>query len=142
MSSSSSSSSSEKQWSDIQQELRSVHGFSDFQKINDYLYIGNQVSAMQKSRLKQEGITHVLKVNGLENRLPSSILGAEYKIVALEDNEYFEITDQDLEECFSFIRPKGRKTIVVCTAGISRSSTICIAYLMRYENLSLAQAHA
>ena len=62
-------------------------------------------------------------------------------MVALEDNEHYEITDKDLEDCFSFIKPENR-TIVVCTAGFSRSATICIAYLMKHEGLSLEKAHA
>ena len=51
---------------------------------------------MQKSRLKQEGVTHVLKVNGITQLFPASLLGVEYKVVALEDNEHFEISDSDL----------------------------------------------
>ena len=113
--------------------MRGVVGFSDFQKINDYLYIGNQVSAMQLSRLKQEGMTHILKVNGIDTLVPLSLTKLQTKIVALEDNEHYEITDADLHECFNFIKGEGKKTLVVCTAGISRSSTICIAYLMWHE---------
>ena len=59
-----------KQFYDLQQEMMALKGFSDFQKINDYLYIGNQVGAMSKSRLREEGITHVLKVNGLTSFFP------------------------------------------------------------------------
>ena len=62
-------------------------------------------------------------------------------MVSLEDHEYYEISDKDLSDCFDFIKPENR-TIVVCTAGISRSATICIAYLMKYEGKSLEQAHA
>ena len=61
--------------------------------------------------------------------------------MALEDNEHYEISDSDLKECFDFIKPEN-KTIVVCTAGISRSATICIAYLMKYEGLTLEAAHS
>ena len=40
-----------KDFMDIQQAMLNLEGFNDFQKINDYLYIGSQVSSMQKSRL-------------------------------------------------------------------------------------------
>ena len=77
--------------------MRSLEGFGDFQKINDYMYIGNQMSAMVKRRLKEERITHVLKVNGVEQRFPADRLyKVVYKIVSLEDNEHYEITDADL----------------------------------------------
>ena len=121
--------------------MLTVEGYSDFQKINERLYIGNQISALQRSRLREEAITHVLKVNGITQMFPASVLGIEVKVVSLEDHEDYEISDADLDECFNFMRGAS-KTLVVCTAGISRSATICIAYLMRYEGLSLDQAHA
>ena len=99
------------------------------------------MSSLQKSRLKQEGITHILKVNGIPSSALEKMHVKENKVVSLEDNEHYDISDSDLQECFSFIKPTNR-TIIVCTAGISRSSTICIAYLMRYEGLSLEKAFA
>ena len=63
--------------------------FKDFQKINDYLFIGSQISALQQSRLKKEGITQVLKVNGIPTFLP---MGVDYKIVSMEDMPEYDIT--------------------------------------------------
>ena len=83
----------------------------------------------------------MLKVNGINQLFAAKFLQVEFKVVALEDNEHYEISDSDLKECYDFIKPTNR-TIVVCTAGISRSATICIAYLMRYEGISLEAAHA
>ena len=59
----------------------------------------------------------------------------------MEDHEQYDISDEILAQCFDFIKP-GNKTIVICTAGISRSATICIAYLMKHEGLSLEKAYA
>merc|ERR1719431_1696836 len=36
---------------------------------------------------------------------------------------------------------RGRRTLVHCNAGISRSSSLCIAYLMKYHRMSLRSAH-
>ena len=130
-----------KSYQDVEKELRLMEGYSDFQKINDYLFIGSQISALSKSRIVQEGITHVLRVNGVSQRTLADYLKVQVKVVDLVDSEFFKITDKDLEDCFSFIKPENR-TIVVCTAGISRSATVCIAYLMKHEGLSLERAHA
>ncbi|XP_023024258.1 dual specificity protein phosphatase 21 [Leptinotarsa decemlineata] len=35
----------------------------------------------------------------------------------------------------------GGKTLVYCVAGVSRSASICLAYLMKYQKLSLLEAY-
>ena len=62
-------------------------------------------------------------------------------MVALEDSEHFAISDADIKQCLDFISKRNR-TIVVCTAGISRSATICIVALMQMEGDSLQEAMA
>ena len=57
----------------------------------------------------------------------------------MEDMPDYDITEDELNECLEYIRT-GKKTLVVCTAGISRSATVCIAYLMKYEGVSYDQA--
>ena len=58
------------------------------------------------------------------------------KEVPLEDNpDYLLNFETEIEPCLKFIHQgmtKGVATLIVCTAGISRSATICICYLMRY----------
>lgn len=36
---------------------------------------------------------------------------------------------------------KGGKTLVHCVAGVSRSATICLAYLVKYQQMTLEQAY-
>lgn len=51
---------------------------------------------------------------------------------------------QHFEECLSFIHEvitvKKEKILVHCLAGQSRSATIVVAYLMKYQNLTVEQA--
>ena len=62
----------------------------------------------------------------------------------MEDEADYDITDDNLRDCFSFMRGCGEvsepRTLVVCTGGTSRSATICIAYLMYYRSYSLKDA--
>ena len=69
----------------------------------------------------------------------------------MEDHSDFEVSvEKDLEPCFEFINKKTgvehpesdeqhrgiEGTLVVCTAGMSRSATVCMAYLIRYHHMS------
>jgi protein-tyrosine phosphatase len=38
-------------------------------------------------------------------------------------------------------RDRGIKTLVHCVAGVSRSASLCIVYLMKHDNLTLRQAY-
>lgn len=51
--------------------------------------------------------------------------------------QYFEAATHFIHEQ----RAQGRVVIVHCRAGISRSATLVLAYLMRYENWDLIQAY-
>ena len=75
------------QFMDLQQKMLKVEGYNDFQKINDYLYIGNQIGALKWLKIREEGITHVLKVNGITANTPTNFLKYELRVVNMEDHE-------------------------------------------------------
>lgn len=51
--------------------------------------------------------------------------------------QYFDIS-ADLVHQISL---RDGKTLIHCTAGVSRSATLCIAYLMKYHKLSLIESY-
>ena len=57
-----------------------------------------------------------------------------------DDHASFVLPMAKLEECFEFISTG--PTLVVCTAGRSRSAAVCIAYLIKRKGLKLAEAIA
>jgi predicted protein tyrosine phosphatase len=106
----------------------------------DGLYISAQHPTGYSQVMKQHGITHICSCLEVEPLFPRDF---EYLVLPLED-----VHDQDIrshfDKTFNFIskarkKDKGR-VLVHCAAGISRSSTIIIAYLMREYALSLEDA--
>ncbi|XP_031343255.1 dual specificity protein phosphatase 14 isoform X1 [Photinus pyralis] len=51
--------------------------------------------------------------------------------------QYFDISADLIHQ----ISLRDGKTLIHCTAGVSRSATLCIAYLMKYHKLSLIESY-
>lgn len=104
------------------------------------LYIGTIQAAESLNHLKDVGITHVVQaMGGLEPMYPKEF---KYKKLALEDSPYENISSQFENICMwiSDAMDRGGKILVHCWAGVSRSSTIIIAYLMYKLGVTLDAA--
>jgi protein-tyrosine phosphatase len=69
--------------------------------------------------------------------------GIAYLRIVIDDAADEEIS-KHFEAVSAFIQQhlqEGHAVLVHCYAGISRSATVCIAYLMKYRDLSLGQAY-
>ena len=106
-----------------------------------YVYLGSANHASQKELLDKLGITAILNVS---KTIPSSFAHSfEYKNIAIDDNARENISTH-FDEAINFIEEvnsRGGCVLVHCHAGISRSATICIAYLMRQRGYSLDEAY-
>jgi protein-tyrosine phosphatase len=70
--------------------------------------------------------------------------GITYLRIVIGDDEDEEIS-KHFEATSAFIQEhlqKGDRVLVHCSAGKSRSATICMAFLMKFRDLSLDQAYA
>ena len=109
-------------------------------EILDYMYLGSEEHSANEKVLKSNGITLILNVaTGCKNHFENKFV---YKNLAILDNCESEISD-NFEEAFAFIeaaKKNGEKVLVHCQAGISRSATICAAYLMKTQSLNVSQA--
>lgn len=102
------------------------------------LFVSSQDPAADKSLLFKHGVTHILNVAGLQNFFPNDF---EYKSLMLFDTPEVQIRDV-FEECFNFIDTalcNGGNVLVHCNAGVSRSVTIVLAYVMEKEKIGLSQ---
>lgn len=96
----------------------------------EFLYFGSQDVACDASILNTLKITDILSV-GI--KVPT-YKNFKYKFIEAYDLPSFNMTNI-FDECFKYfenIRLMDRRVFVHCNAGISRSPTIIIAYVMRY----------
>ena len=111
-------------------------------KIINIVYLGKSNSARNREVLHDIGITHVLMVGfDLEAAFPDEFV---YKHIELDDKESADI-ECHFAAAYEFIddaAKNGGKTLVHCHAGVSRSATIVVAYLMKKYGLSVADAVA
>merc|ERR1719219_1609083 len=107
-----------------------------------HLNLGNMRDASNISVLTRLNIRYILNVTAkpANYNIPS---GFQYKHLEASDNG-FQNLRQFFEEAFEFIElAKAANTgvLIHCQAGISRSPTIAIAYLMKNYLMSMAEAY-
>jgi dual specificity MAP kinase phosphatase len=110
-------------------------------EILPYLLIGNQRDAANRERLTELGVTHILNVT---SQLPLHFEsdGIACKRLAASDSGSQNLK-QYFAEAIEFIddaREANGRVLVHCQAGVSRSPTIVIAYLMARNHQNLCEA--
>ncbi|KAK5575716.1 hypothetical protein RB653_006850 [Dictyostelium firmibasis] len=106
--------------------------------IIDKLYLGCRECAMNKSWLKDNNITHILTVASFKPLYPDLF---KYLIINIEDVDEANIY-QYFKEMNSFIdegREKGG-VLIHCRAGVSRSATATMAFIMMKNSLKFQEA--
>ncbi|CAG5136200.1 unnamed protein product [Candidula unifasciata] len=107
-----------------------------------FLYLGNERDAMDLSRLKSLNISYVLNVT---SHVPQYYdeQGINYKRIPASDSGQQNLK-QYFEEAIEYIddaRQNNAKVLIHCHAGVSRSATITIAYLLKHTKMAMADAY-
>ncbi|XP_076005585.1 dual specificity protein phosphatase 2 [Genypterus blacodes] len=105
-----------------------------------FLFLGSAVHSSRRETLAAAGITAVLNVSSsCPNLYEEELL---YLRLTVEDN-----LAADIRACFSTaiafidsVKESGGRVLVHCQAGISRSATICLAYVMQAQRVKLDEA--
>ncbi|KAM9313442.1 dual specificity protein phosphatase 1-A-like [Gastrophryne carolinensis] len=109
-------------------------------EILPFLYLGSAYHASRKDMLDALGITALINVSA---NCPNHFEGHyQYKSIPVEDSHKANISSW-FNEAIDFIdsiKNNGGRVFVHCQAGISRSATICLAYLMRTNRVRLDEA--
>ncbi|KAM6997130.1 dual specificity protein phosphatase 19-like isoform 1-T2 [Tautogolabrus adspersus] len=110
--------------------------------IRPFLLLASQDAAQDIDTLQRLKVSHVLNVAyGVNNLFPDQFVYKTLEILDLPDTD---ITTY-LGECSSFIdraREQDGVVLVHCNAGVSRSSSIVIGYLMLREGLQFDDAYS
>ncbi|KAF6148841.1 hypothetical protein GIB67_014212 [Kingdonia uniflora] len=110
-------------------------------KVADHIYLGGEAVARNRDILRQNGITHVLNCVGFvcPEYFKSDLV---YKTLWLQDSPSEDITSilYDVFDYFEDVREQGGKVLVHCCQGVSRSTSLVIAYLMWREGQSFDDA--
>lgn len=110
-------------------------------EILPHLYLGSARDAARKEQLQQLGITALLNVTQFCPNLYQEVF--EYKCIPVRDTgcedigAYFQESIQFIDQ----VKAQNGKVLVHCQAGVSRSATICIAYLMSTRRLRMEEAY-
>lgn len=113
-------------------------------QILPFLYLGNGRDACDLSKLDRLGISRVLNVTAdlpCDEHIVSR--GILFKQLPAADSGQQNLR-QYFDDAYQFIdaaRCGSGSVLIHCHAGISRSPTIAIAYLMRHAHLSLVEAY-
>ncbi|KAK6353717.1 hypothetical protein TWF730_008146 [Orbilia blumenaviensis] len=104
-----------------------------------FLYLGPRASASRDTLFRN----HITDVLSIGSQPPSTVQGVTYHRLSLLDDTDVSIREVS-EEADSIIESvradPNRKILVHCSAAISRSPTIVVAYLMKHHSIDLYNA--
>ncbi|XP_071943597.1 uncharacterized protein [Antedon mediterranea] len=111
-------------------------------KILSFLHLGSQQDVMNQDLMHVNGINYVLNISKT-CPAPKYVPEANFCRIPIHDN-YCEKILPFLKEAMAFIdkaRSANGAVIIHCYAGISRSPTVAIAYIMQHLNMTSEEAY-
>lgn len=104
------------------------------------LYLSSRQSAMKAATYRQYGISAVLSLTTNNINYPDNVISKHFHV----QDSFFYILKQTLDDGIEFIEKmmaEGRKILVHCEVGVSRSASAVIAYLMKSQKMIFRDAY-
>ncbi|VDK89232.1 unnamed protein product [Litomosoides sigmodontis] len=114
--------------------------FGQISEVTDHLFLSG-AGVLKLEKLRQKKISCI--VNATVEEPSTHIPGIDYLRISIEDspyskiNQYFDIVADKIKA----VKDRGGRTLVHCVAGVSRSATLCMIYLVKHERMTLRQAY-
>jgi protein-tyrosine phosphatase len=112
-------------------------GCSSPVKIHDdcNIFLGSEQDALDKNFINSQKISTILSIQSWE--IQEKIQGIKYHFVEAKDNSEMDLKSKFEPICNFLKQHENERVLVHCQAGISRSATACLAYLMKEKHMSL-----
>ena len=122
----------------IDSHLFKIHYNSHPTKIFDWLYLGTFNNACDIEELRRNKINYVLNcaIECVNTKLPPDIKELHLKVKDEQNFDIFEYFDE-ANDFINKCRNEGGNILIHCKYGISRSPTFIIAYLYKYNKLTI-----
>ena len=114
--------------------------FAQIAQITDSLFLSS-AHAVTTRKLQSKGITQVVNCTLEVAELRSNDIKTVRILIADAPQSDLGVHFLKVASVIEKEKNKGGKTLVHCVAGISRSATLCIAYLMKYHEMDLRKAY-
>lgn len=110
--------------------------------VTENLYLSNVRAAEDSCQLIRCNITCIINVSESQSRTPP-LPGVEYFHIPVPDSPLAPLSEHfdEVADKIQLRAAHGGRTLVHCNAGVSRSATLCMAYLVKHRDVSLLEAH-
>lgn len=117
-------------------------GFSGLCRVTDHLYLSNGKAAKDSSQVTRCKISCIVNVTESKSSYPPPP-EVEYIHIPISDSPVAALSRHfdEVADKIQLTAAHGGRTLVHCNAGVSRSTALCMAYLMKHHGVTLLEAH-